>query len=103
MLTCSDLPPISEHEDGEEIGVQMMMRSNPLWLCWLLILMPVSLISTSMLEGQSPEELESRWKKKQESAFLKAVKWERTLDAAIERARRDNLPIVAYFTRSYSP
>ena len=62
-----------------------------------------SFLSHPFADAQSNEELEKRWQKKQNSKFLKAVEWERSLEAAVERARRDNLPIVAYFTRSYAP
>ena len=41
----------------------------------LLALLPASFLISSDLGAQSPEELERRWKKKQESSFLKAVKW----------------------------
>lgn len=80
-----------------------MTRSRLRILIALLALLPASFLISSDLGAQSPEELERRWKKKQESSFLKAVKWERSLDSAVERARRDTLPIVAYFTRSYAP
>lgn len=69
------------------------------WLV-LLLLMIVPVESNAQV---SSSELEKRWKQKQEAAFLKHVSWERTLESARTRARRDNLPIVAYFTRSYAP
>ena len=62
-----------------------------------------SFLTQPCAHAQSNEELEKRWQKKQNSKFLKAVEWERSLESAVERARRDNLPIVAYFTRSYAP
>ena len=68
----------------------------------LALLLLVS-IPTVSLAQVSQSELEKRWNKKQDSAFLKHVSWERTLELAKTRAQRDNLPIVAYFTRSYAP
>ncbi|MAW77179.1 MAG: hypothetical protein VYD70_09935 [Planctomycetota bacterium] len=69
---------------------------------WLSILLLLSIPAVSLAQGDR-NELESRWVKKQQSPFLKLVSWERTLDSAKTRARRDNLPIIAYFTRSYAP
>ena len=80
-----------------------MIRSRLRLLMACLVLVPASMLICPAVQAQNPEELEKRWQNKQDSAFLKAVKWERSLDAAVERARRDNLPIVAYFTRSYAP
>ncbi len=80
-----------------------MIRSRLRVLMACLVLVPASMLICSALQAQNPEELEKRWQKKQASTFLKAVKWERSLDAAVERARRATLPIVAYFTRSYDP
>jgi hypothetical protein len=68
-------------------------------LAILLLILAPALVDAQIARS----ELENRYQKKQASAFLKNAIWERTLDAAKERARRDNLPIVAYFTRSYSP
>ncbi len=80
-----------------------MIRKRLRWAIALLALVPASFLAHPGAHAQDSGELERRWQKKQESVFLKAVKWERTLDSAVERARRDNLPIVAYFTRSYAP
>ncbi|MEE2855879.1 MAG: hypothetical protein VX949_00640 [Planctomycetota bacterium] len=72
--------------------------------CYGSLAVLLLILAPGLIDAQvSRSELENRYQKKQSSAFLKHVTWERTLDAARERARRDNLPIVAYFTRSYSP
>jgi hypothetical protein len=69
---------------------------------WIAALLLVLIPSLSSAQGDQTA-LERRWKSKQAASFLKQVSWERTLDLAMTRARRDNLPIVAYFTRSYAP
>lgn len=69
---------------------------------WLVLLLLLTVPAVSHAQVSS-SELEKRWKQKQDAAFLKHVTWERTLESAKTRARRDNLPIVAYFTRSYAP
>jgi hypothetical protein len=69
---------------------------------WIVLLVWVLSPSPATAQG-NVSDLESRWQKKQAAPFLKAVPWERTLEAAKARSSRDSLPIVAYFTRSYSP
>ncbi len=69
---------------------------------WLVLLLLLTVPAVSHAQVSS-SELEKRWKQKQDAAFLKHVTWERTLESAKTRAKRDNLPIVAYFTRSYAP
>lgn len=69
---------------------------------WIVLLLWVLSPSLAVAQGKV-SDLESRWKKKQAAPFLKAVTWERTLEDAKARSSRDHLPIVAYFTRSYSP
>ena len=72
--------------------------------CYGSLAVLLLILAPGLVDAQvSRSELENRYQKKQTSAFLSNAIWERTLDAAKERARRDNLPIVAYFTRSYAP
>ena len=78
-------------------GVKPMARRalSALLLTFLLV---------SPLAGQGGQgELERRYQKKLDAPFMKKVEWAQTLASAKERARRDNLPILAYFTRSYAP
>ncbi|MEE2883301.1 MAG: hypothetical protein VYD70_06200 [Planctomycetota bacterium] len=69
---------------------------------WFNLLVLLLLPCVSLAQGDQGE-LERRFKSKQASSFLKQVSWEQTLASAKTRATRDNLPIVAYFTRSYAP
>ena len=79
-------------------------RETELRPCYGSLAILLLILAPALVDAQvARSELENRYQKKQASAFLKNAIWERTLDAAKERARRDNLPIVAYFTRSYSP
>ena len=49
--------------------------------------------------GDMRKNYEAKLKKK----FVSTVPWEQTLKKAKERARAERKPILAYFTRSYSP
>lgn len=53
-------------------------------------------------QDPSPAELQSRLTKKLESPFLKAGPWMLDYEAALKKAEERNVPVFAYFTRSYS-
>lgn len=55
------------------------------------------------LVAQSTDALERNYKKKLESEFLTRIEWKHKLDEATSEAREKDLPIVGYFTRSWSP
>ncbi|MGE4602378.1 MAG: hypothetical protein AAEJ65_05700 [Planctomycetota bacterium] len=93
--SCQRGPLRQQVQTGQEAD---MLRCTQWIAALLLVLIP----SLSSAQGDQTA-LERRWKSKQAASFLKQVSWERTLDLAMTRARRDNLPIVAYFTRSYAP
>ena len=63
-------------------------------------------ILPSLLSGtagaQEPSGFEQKYQKKLESPFLAKAKWEHRLEEACARAKEQNLPIFAYFTRSYA-
>ena len=70
----------------------------------LLACLFISPLFVSPLAGQvGTTELRRRYQKKLQEPFMKKVEWAQTLDAAKERAKQSNLPILAYFTRSYAP
>jgi len=92
---CQGGPVRQQVQTGEEADMLRCTR-------WIAALLLVVIPSLSLAQGDQTA-LERRWKSKQAASFLKQVRWERTLDLAKTRARRDNLPIVAYFTRSYAP
>lgn len=48
-------------------------------------------------------DLETEYAKKLEKEFAKAVEWRLTLADAKKACQEKNIPIIAYFTRSYSP
>ena len=53
--------------------------------------------------ARAESSLEEKLKKKLASAFLKNAAWELDYEAALRRAREQEKPIFAYFTRSYAP
>ena len=60
-------------------------------------------ISPALIEGQDPEKMQKNYDEKLAKAFAKAVPWQSSLAAAQKLAAEKNLPIIAYFTRSYAP
>jgi len=48
-------------------------------------------------------DLEIEYAKKLEKKFSNAVEWQHELEAAKKASREKNIPIIAYFTRSYAP
>lgn len=71
---------------------------------FLFAFLLISTLFGSPLPGQvGSSELERRYQKKLQEPFMKKVEWATSLKAAKERAKSSNLPILAYFTRSYSP
>ncbi len=48
-------------------------------------------------------DLEAEYAKKLEKKFAKSVDWRQEIAAAKKACREKNVPIIAYFTRSYSP
>jgi len=57
----------------------------------------------ALIEGQDPEKMQKNYDEKLAKAFAKAVPWQSSLEAAQKLAAEKNLPIIAYFTRSYAP
>ena len=60
-------------------------------------------ISPALIEGQDPEKMQKNYDEKLAKAFAKVVPWQSSLAAAQKLAAEKNLPIIAYFTRSYAP
>lgn len=49
------------------------------------------------------QELRDKYQAKLELPFVKAIGWQQSLESARKLSRENNLPIIAYFTRSYAP
>ena len=76
----------------------MLKSSPPSWLTILCVLL-VSSVSVA----QGTEELEKKYQEKRAKKFVQKVEWVTSLDQAKAISKRENLPILAYFTRSYAP
>ena len=53
--------------------------------------------------AQGNEELEKRYQEKQAKKFVQKIEWVTSLEQAKAVSKQKNLPILAYFTRSYAP
>ncbi len=49
------------------------------------------------------ETLEQNYSEKLKKPFVSAISWESSLEKAKQQSAEKNLPIIAYFTRSYAP
>ena len=49
------------------------------------------------------DRMEKNYQEKLKKSFVSAIAWESTLEEAKKKALEKNLPIIAYFTRSYAP
>ena len=66
----------------------------------LCCVLPFLLAGTAV--AQDTSEFERKYQKKLESPFLAKARWEHRLEEACARAKEQNVPIFAYFTRSYA-
>lgn len=55
------------------------------------------------VSAQTSERLEQSYQEKVQGDFVQKVKWERSFDAALARAKKEKKLVWAYFTRSYAP
>lgn len=53
--------------------------------------------------AQDPAALEDNYQAKLKKDFMKHIAWEQSYDAALAKAEKSNMPVLAYFTRSYAP
>ncbi len=58
-------------------------------------------LSASVPLDDDPKE--KNYQEKLQKPFVKAIPWENSLEEAKKKAAEKNLPIIAYFTRSYAP
>ena len=74
------------------------------WHAALLLAMAgaFSTLAGAQRAQPSQEELEKRYKKKLEKAFVKKIPWKMNLDEAMKEARALDRYIVGFFSRSYS-
>ena len=61
------------------------------------------LLGLAMPHARAQSSDSTRYRTKLESPFVKAIPWELDLAKAMEKALAMKKPILAYFTRSYSP
>lgn len=66
-----------------------------------LKILPLLLFLAGPLAAQ--ETLEEKYQAKLLKPFAKKIEWQHKIDHARELAKERNLPVLAYFTRSYSP
>ena len=69
------------------------------WLTVLLVLWLGGPQTASALD----ETLEQNYTEKLKKPFVSAISWESSLEKAKQQSAEKNLPIIAYFTRSYAP
>ncbi len=79
------------------------MRVTGLLALLVLVLAANAVAPKVMAQGVNREGLKRRYEAKLEARFLKVLPWEHRLEDAMAKAKKKNLPILAYFTRSYSP
>lgn len=53
--------------------------------------------------SQGSDELEQRFQEKRAKKFVEKIEWVTSLEKAKAISKQKNLPILAYFTRSYAP
>jgi len=53
--------------------------------------------------AQDRAELEKRYEEKRKKKFVQHIEWVTNLEEAKKISQEKNLPILAYFTRSYAP
>ena len=70
-------------------------------LRWLATLCVLLVCSVSLAQGS--EEMEKRYQEKRAKKFVQKIEWITSLDQAKAISKQKNLPILAYFTRSYAP
>ena len=78
-------------------------------LVWAVAL-GVQLVAPATVEAQrgqpltrDPKILKERYERKVALPFMEKTKWVREIDAAQAMSAEKRVPIVAYFTRSFSP
>ena len=71
----------------------------------LVLALGIAALATTESPAQSGSNgpLQEKYEKKLTEPFVKAIRWATTLEEALERARKENKPILGYFTRSYAP
>ncbi len=89
--------------------VQLNRVSNfsDLLRCSLILGVLLLQLSTGLIASEvnvlADETLEQNYQEKLKKPFATAIDWESSLEKAQQLAVEKNRPIIAYFTRSYSP
>ena len=71
---------------------------------WIMRLITCSLLLAGSAQvGAQDGALQASYEKKLKKEFATKVTWERSLEAALARGKKEGKPIFAYFTRSFLP
>jgi hypothetical protein len=74
---------------------------------WRLLLGGALLIgmsgAVSAQPQYDPDQMKRSYEEKLKKEFMKKIEWERELEDALAKSKEKNLPVMAYFTRSYAP
>lgn len=76
-----------------------MLKFSALKSMTVVSLLLVCAVSLS----QGSDELEQRYQEKRAKKFVEKIEWVTSLEKAKAISKQKNLPILAYFTRSYAP
>ncbi|MDE0959984.1 MAG: hypothetical protein OSB09_04320 [Planctomycetota bacterium] len=76
-----------------------MLKFSALKSMTVVSLLLVCAVSLS----QGSDELEQRFQEKRAKKFVEKIEWVTSLEKAKAISKQKNLPILAYFTRSYAP
>ncbi|OUU23198.1 MAG: hypothetical protein CBC13_06260 [Planctomycetia bacterium TMED53] len=69
----------------------------------LMILGSHSNSDANPIYSNDEDRMEKNYQEKLKKTFVSAIAWEGTLEEAKKKALEKNMPIIAYFTRSYAP
>ncbi len=75
------------------------MTALALGVLGLGLLMP----ATAQQTGPDVAELQKRYQEKVSKDWLTKADWSLDLEDSLARAKKEGKPVLAYFTRSYSP
>ncbi|HIG05655.1 MAG TPA: hypothetical protein EYQ08_08000 [Planctomycetes bacterium] len=85
----------------KRVSMQKFSMQKYSALRWLTTLCVLLVGSVSL--AQDSEVMEKRYQEKRAKKFVQKIEWITSLDQAKAISKQKNLPILAYFTRSYAP
>lgn len=60
-------------------------------------------VAQAQYQQPDPATLEKNYEAKLKKDFIAKGSWEQSIDSALAKAKAENKPVLAYFTRSYAP